>query len=388
MVGEHICNVRGGPKAREGGIAALPYLMRTIPDRMILGGDFICVLAQADCTRKVNFSRALQELARIYELVDVRAAKPTRAVYTHYTRQRAMRIDRLYVSRNISESKRSVETVPTDMTDHLAVVVRMVCEGPVISRGRDYWKMNVTLFKEQSVREEMRENWGRSRKNKKYYSNRVKWWVKAVKQRIRKLYTRVGSERRQKDRGMESFYYQCIYDLLQNHEKRLGRVADVNMLKAKIVKLHSMRMEGVKFEAHDSATFNDERSSTYHIIKQKKRREQRTITRILDQEGRTQTTNRGIVGVFHEFLRSKFEPINVDAECVRRMVEAVHGRVNEVGRDVLNRSLDLEELRGVLQKGGGNKAPWRDGICRSFFTETWDELKEGWLKLFSEMFER
>jgi hypothetical protein len=120
---------------------------------------------------------------------------------------------------------------------------------------------------------------------------------------------------------MENFQYPYINDILQNPGKRLGRTADVNMVKAKIVKLHSMRMEGGKFEADDSATFNEERAS---IMKQKERREQRMITILLDQDDRTQTTNRGIVGVFHEFLHSKFEPIKVDAECVRRMVEAVH----------------------------------------------------------------
>jgi hypothetical protein len=141
----------------------LPYLMRTIAGRMILGGGFNCVLAQADCTGKVNFSRALQDLVRGCDLVDVLAAKPTRDVYTPYTRQGAMRIDRLYVTRNIRKSKRGVETVSTAMTDHLAVVLRMVWKGPVIRRGRGCWKMNVTLFKEKSVREKTRENWGRWR---------------------------------------------------------------------------------------------------------------------------------------------------------------------------------------------------------------------------------
>jgi hypothetical protein len=37
-------------------------LMLTIPDRVILREDFNCVLAQVDCTWKVNFSRGLQEL--------------------------------------------------------------------------------------------------------------------------------------------------------------------------------------------------------------------------------------------------------------------------------------------------------------------------------------
>jgi hypothetical protein len=69
------------------------------------------------------------------------------------------------------------------------------------------------------------------------------------------------------------------------------------------------------------------------------------------------------------------------------MMEAVQDRLSEVERDALDRPLDLEEFRRVLQKGGGNKAPGRDGICRAFFTEAWEELKD-WVELFSDMFER
>jgi hypothetical protein len=95
-----------------------------------------------------------------------------------------------------------METVATVITDHLAVVLRMVWEGPLIRRGRGYWKMNVMLFKEKSFREETHENWGQWRTNNKYYSNTVEWWVKAVKQQVHKLFTCVGSEKHQEDRDM------------------------------------------------------------------------------------------------------------------------------------------------------------------------------------------
>jgi hypothetical protein len=68
---------------------------------------------------------------------------------------------------------------------------------------------------------------------------------------------------------MEIFYYQCIYDILQNPETRLGRVSDGNMLKAKIDKLHSVRMEGANFDGNNRETFNEKRASIYHIMKQK-----------------------------------------------------------------------------------------------------------------------
>jgi hypothetical protein len=186
---------------------------------------------------------------------------------------------------------------------------------------------------------------------------------------------RLGALKRQEEREKKNFYYQYIYDILQNPKKRRRRMADVNKFKAKIVQLHSSGMGAAKLDVEDRVTYKDE-VYIYHIIKQKSRREQRTVKRILDQTDSEQTTNRGIVAVFQEFLRSKFKPITVDAEYARRMMEAAQCRLSGVVRDALDRPLELEELRRVLQKGGGNKAPGRDVICRAFFTETWEDLKE------------
>jgi hypothetical protein len=107
------------------------------------------------------------------------------------------------------------------------------------------------------------------------------------------MFTPFISEKRQEDREMENFYNECIYDIQQNTQKRLGRMADVKILKPKIVKLRLVRMEGANLDVDDRAAFNDERAPIYHIIKQNKRREQLTITRLMDQADRTQTTNRG-----------------------------------------------------------------------------------------------
>jgi hypothetical protein len=83
---------------------------------------------------------------------------------------------------------------------------------------------------------------------------------------------RLGAEKRHEEREMENFYYQCIYDILQNPKKRRRRMADVNKFNAKIVQLHSARMEAPKLDVEDRVTYTDEKVSIYHIIKQKSRR--------------------------------------------------------------------------------------------------------------------
>jgi exonuclease III len=50
----------------------LPYLLRDIPPSLLVGGDFNSVLTNLDATRHPNYSRALQEFIRGFDLLDMR----------------------------------------------------------------------------------------------------------------------------------------------------------------------------------------------------------------------------------------------------------------------------------------------------------------------------
>ena len=74
-------------------------------------------------------------------------ASPELGIYTHYSRQGASRLDRIYATRNLSDRKKGVETVVAAFTDHLAVV-QSVAHDVDIRRGRGYWKMNAALMQD------------------------------------------------------------------------------------------------------------------------------------------------------------------------------------------------------------------------------------------------
>jgi len=103
----------------------IAYLIRTLPTNMILGGDFNCVLSRDDCTGAPHFSRALDLLVRSFDLQDAWSPTTNNKGYTRYTHNGAARLDRIYMSTNLSLKKTGIETVCAAFTDHLAVVVRL-----------------------------------------------------------------------------------------------------------------------------------------------------------------------------------------------------------------------------------------------------------------------
>jgi endonuclease/exonuclease/phosphatase family metal-dependent hydrolase len=109
----------------------IPHLLRAIPTAMIVGGDVNCVLARTDCTGHFNYSRALNDLLRGCDLVDAWATAPERGIYTHYTWQEGISLDKIYVTRNISSRKSGAETAVKAFADHLAVILRITWTCPL-----------------------------------------------------------------------------------------------------------------------------------------------------------------------------------------------------------------------------------------------------------------
>jgi endonuclease/exonuclease/phosphatase family metal-dependent hydrolase len=137
----------------------LPYLLPTTQCEVILAGDFNCLLSDEDCTGQKNYSTALASIVRGFHLTDVWNATPLRHIYTHYTTTGASRTDRIYVTENLKQRKRSVEIVAAAFTDHMAVIMGLSTDVPPVRRGKGYWRMNISLLAESTFQDRLRTQW-------------------------------------------------------------------------------------------------------------------------------------------------------------------------------------------------------------------------------------
>jgi len=275
----------------------LPYLLRDIPPSFLVGGGFNCVLANIDATGHPNYSRALQEFIRGFDLLDMWKTSQERATYTHYTNRRSSRIDRIYASRNLSRHKRDAETRVAAFTDHLAVVIRIALKATTMRRGHSYWKMNTALLSEERFQEYLRQCWTEWFKQPKNYTTMVMWWERVTKMRIKKLFIREGTVKRLEQTQMENFYYAYLYDILQRPIQHAERIAALNHPKAKIVKPHNARQVRGQIELRTRDILQEERMSLFQLIKRRHRRGQREISEVQDRDQGWQKSARDILRV-------------------------------------------------------------------------------------------
>jgi len=367
--------------------AEIPYLLSDNPTTLIMGGDYNCILAKTDATGHFNFSRALNTLIAGYDLVDMWAPTTGRAVYTHYTRSGAARLDRIYVSRHLSGQKYGIETAVAAFTDHLAVILRIAFDVTTIQRGRSYWKMDAALVRDDGVQKTLHQRWSGWKRQRNLYPNIVVWWERVAKTQLRKLLITEGAMRRRDDLALGNFYHAALYELLQSPPPHEEKTAAINHIKAKIVRLYAERLRHGNIELQDTDVLQTERTTLYQLIRRRKRRAQCTITSVRDPaDGMTKKTTKDIVNVFSTALRLKYSPIRVTDESIGKMEEAGFVRLSEEWRNALYGPLTSDELHTAITKGQTKKAPGRDGIGLSLFQDTWNTIKDDWLDLFSQMF--
>jgi hypothetical protein len=75
---------------------------------------------------------------------------------------------------------------------------------------------------------------------------------------------------------MENHLYECIYDVLQQSSPS-DNLPVLNRLKAKIVRLHSIRLQEILLDNTKADRIDEEQPSLYHILQMRRRRTQRTI---------------------------------------------------------------------------------------------------------------
>jgi hypothetical protein len=108
----------------------------------------------------------------------------------------------------------------------------------------------------------------------------TQWWERCVKKRLRTFISKQMAERNADYRHMENHLYTYMYEVLNSAETHEEKLRKLNGFKAKIMHLHANRTDRIMMDQAGHETLTNEPPSLFHLIKQKKRREKRTINAI------------------------------------------------------------------------------------------------------------
>jgi len=102
--------------------------------------------------------------------------------------------------------KQGIETMAAAFTDHMAVVLRIATDDPIMIHGTGYWTMNTTLRRQNAVQQNLQIQWTKWKTHQKFYPNHVTWWERYVKPMLKRTFQRKGTEHHRERRTLENFY--------------------------------------------------------------------------------------------------------------------------------------------------------------------------------------
>jgi len=104
-----------------------------------------------------------------------------------------------------------------------------------------------------------------------------------------------------------------------------------------------------------------------------------------EQDHERQTSARDIVRVFSDYIRRKYVPIQVEEECIRKMLQAGYGHLSNNCRDTTGTHYRRRTKSSGVQ-WGQQKNPGKDGIRLEFFKVFWENMASDMRTLFTQMF--
>ena len=122
----------------------------------------------------------------------------------------------------------------------------------------------------------------------------------------------------------------------------------INRLQAKIVQIHTAKLERGEVELKTYDIIQEEPMSLFQLIKRRQRRKQREIQAVQNHNNERQTSMTDIVLGFSDYIRSKYVPIQVDEHSIRKLKQAGYGRLSDEHRETMEAPITEEELRAAV----------------------------------------
>jgi hypothetical protein len=89
--------------------------------------------------------------------------------------------------------------------------------------------------------------------------------------------------------------------------------------------------------------------------------------------------------VFLNYLRQKFEPIDIDRYILSSLLAYIQP-TDTTSAESLEQPITLEEVTTAIRSGAKHKTPGIDGICLEFYSANWETVHQDLLELLNQTF--
>lgn len=354
--------------------------------KIILGGDFNCVLRKEDQCPNFNFCLELQDLTHGLDLQDTWCyLRPQVIGYTYVTATSASRLDRLYISKDILSTARDCEIWPVNFSDHCAYHLTFRHAPQKTFLGRGVWQLNVELLDDANLRRDFIATWQWCLQRQGRYRERVYWWTELVKPKIKKCICQFARARAYWKKQTLEFYFTGLRQLYNDSSALSDNLLRIKRTKAKITALVRQTLAGTQVRARSFDDVSNESASLFHIVRESKRGRQKIIQQLTDDGGNVYEEQGALKTYVRNYFRQLYSEPVIDVAAGEDFLSNITATVNEEDHAHLLANITNLEVRSIITCAAKHKAAGLDGLPVEFYVRYWDVIGDELTTMYNEL---
>ena len=242
------------------------------------------------------------------------------------------------------------------------------------SRGKGYWKNNVTCYENEAFLTDLETKWKIWKKKQKRLSL-VEWWIQ-VKNKVKKLVIEHSARLKQENSAIENNLKQQLEQLTNSPNFKV-----YSELKKKLAKLQieSFRKKLLKNEQLFQYSNN---LATKEFFKQfVQKRQNVTIGELIDDGGISKTTPIDLAEHVQRFYTKLYSCDQINPLEQNFFLNNLDVGLSDQQKEHLQNDLSNFEIETAISQMVKGKAPGPDGLSVEFYTRCWPIVKHDFVKL-------
>ena len=297
------------------------------------------------------------------------------------------RIDLWLVSSSLNHMVDSCYIKQSPAPDHKAVILEL--RTHVKSRGKGYWKMNVSVLDDNNYIQSITPIIQTTMDEYGNFVSRSQLWeyIKSlVKKHTIKYCVMKANARRDQIAELELKIDKLDQDIKVTKCPKL--YDERKKMKLDLDNLYKDKCKGYQIRSRAKWVEQGESSSAYFCNLEKGRQSSNCILSLKDKSGLVKTSDAEILSVAHEFYQELYATKHIANEDIDAYLNNLtpENKLSDLQKEACEGEITLDECALAVTKMKNNKAPGLDGLCIEFYKKMWPVIGKLLVEAFNESY--
>ena len=247
------------------------------------------------------------------------------------------------------------------------------------SRGKGYWKNNVTCYQNETFLNDLESKWKTWKTNQNSLSL-VEWWIQ-VKNKVKRLVIEHSARLKQENSAIENNLKRQL-----EHSVTSSNFKIYSDLKKQLSKLQIDHFREKLLKNEQLFQYSNNLATKEFFKQFLQKRQNVTINELIDDGGISKTSPIDLAEHVQKFYTKLYRCDQTNPLEQNFFVNNLKAGLSDQQKEHLQSDLSEFEIETAISQMAKGKAPGPDGLSVEFYTQCWPIVKHDFVNLLNQMY--